>query len=140
MSSGPSFDIFDLIAKGELGTDGLPKPKPRSRNDIMVARVTGGQNLIMLCEQLRAYLSFFEHLVQDKSVRLTTLSSSGMPRDIPRKELAKIYISYYIEMVHAHNNLVVNPPKPGEPPLDYELIVGMVMLQPEVQKVVALEW
>jgi len=123
-----------------MGEDGLPKPAPRPREDIMVARVTSGSNLGYICGQLKSYLSLWEHFVKDKNLRLTAGLPGEKPRDLTRKEVAKICIAYYIELAHSNNYYVVYPSKSGEPPLDMDMVVNRIMLNKEVAAVIALEY
>jgi len=121
-------DIFDLIAKGQMGSDGEIKPAARSKEDLLVARITYGSHLGYTVLHMKAALAFFSHLVKEKNVMVA--SSTGDKRPITQKEYAKIVLRHYIEVAHLHTFHVAYHDQPG--PIDVDQVVNRVMLNKEI--------
>jgi len=118
-----------------MGVDGTVTPAPRSREDIMVARVLHGSNLEYAINQMKSYLAVFSFLVKDKNLSLTIATATGERRPVTQKEYAKMMLAYYIDIAHS-NNYMVNYYKPGDPPLNMEQIVNRILLEPRIAAIV----
>jgi hypothetical protein len=129
-------DIFDLITSGQLGEDGNPKPKPRSREDLLVARVLNGSNLEYAYGNLKDSLRLFNHLVKDKNIRMVSPKGEALTQ----KDFARLYMEYYVEVAHSNNHNVVYPPQPGEAPMVMERVIDHILAEPKIASAIKSEY
>ena len=135
---GDDFDFDTLLSMNEPKPQ-VPMVKKTSAQNLF-DHIVNGPKIELMCLWLKQMLSAFTYLSDDKRVIMlgNTLSEGGVKKQaLGRKEIARLFIPYYIDLYIMSNWQKMSSPTGG--PISIEAMADMLMSDKRIKKVIGID-